>query len=75
MNKREARRLVAQRVAAAVRALDEFDDFPPDDQHRMRTARDALAVELETRGGTSREAPLPDPDQWALMTIESMRKP
>lgn len=73
MNQREARRLVTKRVAAAVRALDEFDDFSPDDRHRMCAARDALAVELETRAGVSHGPPPPDPNQCALMTIENVR--
>lgn len=72
MNQREARRLVTQRVAAAVRALDEFDDFEPDDRRRMIKARDALAAELESRAGVP-SVSAPDPDQYALMTTDDVR--
>lgn len=72
MNQREARRLVTGRVAAVARALNEFDDFPPDDRRRLVRARDHLAFELESRVGIPSEAP-PDPDQEALMTIDYVR--
>jgi hypothetical protein len=73
MDQRQARRLVAQRVAAAVRALDDFEAYGPDDRRRLAAARDGLAVELEVRAGMTPRAPRVPPDdpaQYALMTIE-----
>lgn len=72
MNQRQARRLVTQRVAAAVRALNEFEDFTPDDQRRLVRARDDLATELESRAGVP-SVSASDPDQQALMTIDYVR--
>jgi hypothetical protein len=72
MDQRQARRLVTQRVAAAVRALTDFDEFGPADRRRLATARDALAVELEVRAGLTARAERVhnDPDQYALITID-----
>lgn len=53
MNQREARRLVTRRVAAAARGIDDFDAYGPDDRQRLRTARDLLAQELESRCGVA----------------------
>lgn len=72
MNKRQARRLVARRVAAAVRALNDFDEFGSADRRRLLGARDDLAQELEQRAGMQREAAVPSPGQFALMTIEDV---
>ncbi|HET9144130.1 hypothetical protein [Actinophytocola sp.] len=75
MDKRAARRLVTQRVAAAVRALgdDEFTGYGPEDCRRLRSARDELALELEVRAGVTPRAPRfdpPDPAQYALIHLE-----
>jgi hypothetical protein len=75
MDKRAARRLVTQRVAAAVRALgdDEFAAYGPDDRRRLRAARDELAQELEIRAGVAVRQPRfdpPDPNQYALIQLE-----
>jgi hypothetical protein len=75
MDKRAARRLVTQRVAAAVRALgdDEFTGYGPEDARRLRTARDELALELEVRAGLTPRLPRfdpPDPAQYALIHLE-----
>lgn len=75
MDKRAARRLVTQRVAAAVRALgdDEFTGYTPDDRRRLRAARDELALELEVRAGVTPRLPRfdpPDPAQYALIHLE-----
>jgi hypothetical protein len=75
MDKRAARRLVTQRVAAAVRALgdDEFTGYGPEDSRRLRAARDELALELEVRAGLTPRVPRfdpPDPNQYALIHLE-----
>lgn len=75
MDKRAARRLVTQRVAAAARAFgdDEFAAYGPDDRRRLRTARDELAQELEVRAGVTPRVPRydpPDPNQYALIHLE-----
>jgi hypothetical protein len=75
MDKRAARRLVTQRVAAVVRALgdDEFTGYTPDDRRRLRVARDELALELEVRAGVTPRLPRfdpPDPAQYALIRLE-----
>lgn len=75
MDKRAARRLVTQRVAAVVRALgdDEFTGYTPDDRRRLRVARDELALELEVRAGVTPRLPRfdpPDPAQYALIHLE-----
>ncbi len=76
MDKRAARRLVTQRVAAAVRALTDdelFSGYAPDDRRRLRTARDELALELEVRAGVTPRTPRfdpPDPAQYALIHLE-----
>lgn len=75
MDKRAARRLVTQWVAAAVRALgdDEFAGYGPKDSRRLRAARDELALELEVRAGMTPRTPRfdpPDPDQYALIHLE-----
>lgn len=76
MDKRAARRLVTQRVAAAARALDDdqFEGYAPDDRRRLRTARDELAQELEVRAGLAPRMPRfdpPDPDQYVLIALEA----
>lgn len=75
MDKRAARRLVTQRVAAAVRALgdDEFTGYEPEDARRLRAARDELALELEVRAGLTPRPPRyepPDPNQYTLIHLE-----
>lgn len=75
MDKRAARRLVTQRVAAVVRALgdDEFTGYGPEDRRRLRTARDELALELEVRAGVTPRTPRfdpPDPAQYVLIHLE-----
>lgn len=65
--------MVAQRVATAVRALDDFEAYGPDDRRRLATARDTLAIELEVRAGLTPRVPIippDDPAQYVLMTIE-----
>lgn len=66
MNKREARRLITQRVAAAARDIDDFGAYGPADRQRLRTARDQLVQELETRCGVGPTAHPEVPGQIAL---------
>lgn len=74
MNERDARRLVASKAAAAVRALDPIklsrDVRTARDILRIRAAREKLAQELDARADPqprpkSQSRPI-DPDQLAL---------
>lgn len=71
MNKREARRLITQRVAAAARDIDDFGAYGPADRQRLRVARDQLIQELENRCGVGPTTHPPVPGQIELDYAES----
>lgn len=77
MNRRQARRLATNRLAAAARILaaeaGEAEEFGPADRRRIQRAFGDLAHELEVRTGVVPRTPrlvLVDPDQAHLFDLE-----